>query len=310
MANSAVRFEEVTPKSWRLEAPLDVSLVDKEFDRRLTELRRTTRLPGFRRGRVPDRVLIQRVAPNLRQHLAIREAQLEVRRLIAERGLAPALPPEVTVRLEPPRIEATFQVFPEIDPFDFGALAIERPRVEIDEDDIEQMLMRLDEKYVAGHPLGEVPLREALRDSMESELGEAIRLELADRVEAALVTALSPVELPTRLLERVEAETQSTDPEGTTARQTLVATLAVAQAARQLEVRPDPATLWEETERIAGRSDEPQRTLDEMWADPMWIQEIESDLLRQRVAREVLAKARVTEVRLNFTQFAELRRCK
>ncbi|NJL28616.1 MAG: hypothetical protein HC897_12365, partial [Thermoanaerobaculia bacterium] len=86
--------------------------------------------------------------------------------------------------------------------------------------------------------------------------------------------------------------------------------LLLAEAARQLGIRPDSAELWRETEKLAAETRHPQDELDRIWADGELIHELEDLLLRRRVVAAVIEKAKVEDVPTSFEALARRRKAR
>jgi trigger factor len=124
--------------------------ISTRIDKRLAEIGRTTRLPGFRPGKAPMSVLKTRFLPHVRGEVvqdAVNEAADET---LKDRNLRPAMQPkvEITAFDEGKDLEYTLAVeaLPEIEPMDFSQIALERWKPEIPESEIEASLKRLAER--------------------------------------------------------------------------------------------------------------------------------------------------------------------
>jgi FKBP-type peptidyl-prolyl cis-trans isomerase (trigger factor) len=312
-------FEQTGPLAWQVRVQLDRQLVDAEVERRLRSLRRKSKLPGFRPGKAPMTMLRKRYGTLLRQQQIQQEAQTAVRRELASRGFSPIGSPELEIDPDEGSALAKFEVFPELQHIDLARLSIQRPVVSIDDDDVDKLLQRLPAEVVGGRSITPESedlstLREELATSMAEELEEALSEELSFRVETCLVAAVPELELPESLVEsqldrwsktpgaaiskpQMEAET----------RRHLSTALVLAQAARQLDVRPDPTLLWKETERLADLAEDRQNEMDRLWANGEEIQAVEDALLRRRVATAILEVAQVIDAPMTFSEFASLR---
>jgi trigger factor len=71
--------------------------LEQEITRRLDELGRQVRLPGFRPGKVPMQILRKRFGPSVRGEVLQSTLQASSAEAISERNLRPALPPKVDI---------------------------------------------------------------------------------------------------------------------------------------------------------------------------------------------------------------------
>ncbi|NIP89687.1 MAG: trigger factor [Gammaproteobacteria bacterium] len=127
---------------------MTVSVPADEFEReistRLTRLTRNLKLPGFRPGKVPLRLVEARYGGQVVQEAAGELIQSSYRDALGQQGLTPAGGPAI----EPTALErgkdleyvATFDVFPEIPCTDIKGKRLEKPQVEIADDDIERTI--------------------------------------------------------------------------------------------------------------------------------------------------------------------------
>ena len=129
----------------RLSMSVPVKDVDKQVDLRLKKLAREARLPGFRPGRVPLKLLAQQYGPQLRSEVigdavqkafsdAVKEAKLKVAgypRIEKKDGAADA---------ELFEFSATFEVYPEVKIGDVSGAKIERPQLSVDDAAVERTL--------------------------------------------------------------------------------------------------------------------------------------------------------------------------
>lgn len=132
--------------------------ISSRIDKRLTEIGRMTRLPGFRPGKVPMSVLKTRFLPAVRGEVvqeAVNEAADET---LKERNLRPALQPkvEITTGIDDGKdLEYTLAIeaLPEIEPMDFASIALERWKPEIPDSEIDEALKRLAERQRKSEPV-------------------------------------------------------------------------------------------------------------------------------------------------------------
>jgi len=129
----------------RLSMSVPVADVDRQVDVRLKKLARDVRMPGFRPGKVPMKLLVQQYGPQVRSEVigdavqkvfsdAVKEANLKVAgypRIEKKDGAADAKAFEFS---------ATFEVYPEVKIGDVSGAKIERPQLAVDDAAIERTL--------------------------------------------------------------------------------------------------------------------------------------------------------------------------
>lgn len=129
----------------RLSVAVPMVEIDQEVDARLKRLSRTAKMPGFRPGKVPMKVVVQQYGPQVRQEVLVDALQKSFAEAVKEQSLKVAGFP----RFEPvPPIEgasqfeysATFEVFPEVRVGDISSATIVRAALEVGEAEIERTL--------------------------------------------------------------------------------------------------------------------------------------------------------------------------
>src|SRR4029077_6776261 len=124
--------------------------LEQEIARRLDELGRQVRLPGFRPGKGPMQILRKRCGPSVRGEVLQSTLQASSAEAISERNLRPALPPKVDIvsASEGGDLEykMAVQLLPEIPEPSLADLAVERLVVEVPDQDVDRAIERLAEQ--------------------------------------------------------------------------------------------------------------------------------------------------------------------
>ncbi|MEK6707589.1 MAG: trigger factor [Pseudomonadota bacterium] len=132
-----------------LERRLSVSVphetIETEMENRLKRLARTAKIPGFRPGKVPLRIVQQQYGPQVRQEVLGDVLQKSFSEAVREQKLRLAGPP----RFEPKaaaesasefEFSATFEVYPDVVLGDLSAVSIEQPLVKVIPADVDKTL--------------------------------------------------------------------------------------------------------------------------------------------------------------------------
>jgi len=142
-----VSIEQTGPLERKMKIEVPEDDIHSEVQNRLKSLSRTTRLDGFRPGKVPLKVLEKRYGPQVRQEVVgevVRKTFIET---IQSEELRPAgepvIEPVTTEQGQGMTFHATFEVYPEILLADVSTLKLERPVCEITEQDIDKMVENL-----------------------------------------------------------------------------------------------------------------------------------------------------------------------
>jgi trigger factor len=137
-----------TRKNLTVEIPREV--VDAEIERVARDYSRKARIPGFRPGKAPARVIKQRFRDQILHDVAHDLVPTAIDEAMRERGLEPVDTPDVRdVTVEEGRaltFTASFDTVPPFEPGDLAAISLRRPRVAIDEQAVADALQRLRER--------------------------------------------------------------------------------------------------------------------------------------------------------------------
>jgi len=125
--------------------------LEEQISHRLDQLGQSIRLPGFRPGKVPQKLLRQRYGSAVRGEVLEHTVQDSSAEAMREQNLRPALPPRVEIvsAAEGADLEYTISVelLPEMPQPDFDALGLEKLTIEVPDDDIDKALERIAEQY-------------------------------------------------------------------------------------------------------------------------------------------------------------------
>jgi len=124
--------------------------LEQEINRRLGEIGRQVRLPGFRPGKVPMQILRTRFGPSVRGEVLQSTLQASSAEAINERQLRPALPPKVDILSAGEGADLEYkmavEVLPEIPEPSFADLDIERLVVEVQDEEVDRAVERIAEQ--------------------------------------------------------------------------------------------------------------------------------------------------------------------
>ncbi len=131
--------------------------IDQKVTGRLEELGAQIKVPGFRPGKVPMRVLKQRFAKSVMGEVLERAVNDSSSQALSERGLRPAIQPkiEITAFDEGKDLEYTMalEILPEIQPMDFAAIELERIAIEVEGSAVDEALADLAKAHKTTKPL-------------------------------------------------------------------------------------------------------------------------------------------------------------
>jgi trigger factor len=144
-----------TRKNLMIEIPSDV--VDAEISKVASRYGKAARIPGFRPGKVPPKVIRQRFKSQILHDVAHELVERAVEEALTERGVEPVATPHIhNVNVEegqPLTFKAEFDVVPPFDPGEFSAIEARRTPVSIDDAAVDQALERLRERGARFEPV-------------------------------------------------------------------------------------------------------------------------------------------------------------
>ncbi len=117
---------------------------EQEFSNRLKRLSKNLKLPGFRPGKVPMRMVEAQYGGKLMEEVAGDLIQSTFYEAVGKQGLKPAggpkIEPKSIIRGKDFEYTATFEVYPEIKQLDIAGAVIERPVCTVTPEDVERTL--------------------------------------------------------------------------------------------------------------------------------------------------------------------------
>ena len=141
----------------RLSVAVPLAEIEGEVKKRLTRLARTVKVPGFRPGKVPLRMLDQQYGPQVRSDVITERVQSTFNDAVREQKLrvagAPRIEPARDAERAPDALQftAVFEVYPDVAIGDVSSIAISRPRAEVTSADVERTLEVLRKQRTAYH---------------------------------------------------------------------------------------------------------------------------------------------------------------
>src|SRR6187397_1908673 len=143
-------FVDVNETRKNLVVEIESNVVDAEIDKVAKDYGKAARIPGFRPGKVPAKVVRQRFRDQILHDVAHGLIPRAVDEALRDRGVEPVDTPDikdvVVEEGQPLKFTATFDTVPPIDPGDYASLQIQRAGTTVDEAAVEQALAGLRER--------------------------------------------------------------------------------------------------------------------------------------------------------------------
>jgi trigger factor len=121
----------------RVSMTVPVAEIERRVDAKLKQLARNVRMPGFRPGKVPLKLVAQTYGPQVRSEVLGDAVQKSFSEAVKEANLRVAGYPRIEKKdagddqaLE---FSATFEIYPEVKVGDLSGATIERPQVQVDD---------------------------------------------------------------------------------------------------------------------------------------------------------------------------------
>lgn len=166
-------FVDVSDTRKNLVVEIDSKVVDAEIDKVSKDYSKAARVPGFRPGKVPAKVVRQRFRDQILHDVAHGLIPRAVEEALRERGVEPVDTPDirdvVVEEGQPLKFIATFETVPPIDPGDYASIVVRTKEVEVENAAVEQALSQLRERSARYEPV----------EGRGVEVGDSVTLDLA-----------------------------------------------------------------------------------------------------------------------------------
>jgi trigger factor len=153
----------------RVSMALAADDIERKVDERLKKLARSVRMPGFRPGKVPLKLIAQTYGPQVRSEVLGDAVQKSFTDAVKEANLKVAGYPKIekkdpaSTALE---FNATFEIYPEVKVGDLASATIERPQLEVDDAAVDKTIQILRKQRTRFEP-AERPARDEDRVTVD-----------------------------------------------------------------------------------------------------------------------------------------------
>jgi len=142
--NVTVESTGALERRMRVELPLEP--IQQQVESRLKTVGRTAKIKGFRPGKVPAKVIKQRYGKQVREEVLGEILQKSYSDAVMQQNLRPASGPKIETQDEDGKTfayVATFEIMPDVELKDLDKIKIEKPDVQISDDEVDGMLTNL-----------------------------------------------------------------------------------------------------------------------------------------------------------------------
>jgi len=124
----------------RLTVGVPAERVDQAVDQRLKDAAKNVRLPGFRPGKVPMRVMKQRFGAGVRQEVLGEVISQSFQEAVVSEKLRPAGQPKIEARNFDAGKDVEYEIFPNIEIKTVADFAVKKPVAEVGEADVDTII--------------------------------------------------------------------------------------------------------------------------------------------------------------------------
>jgi trigger factor len=179
-------------RTWRVVVP--ATEIGANVDRRLTELSKTIKLPGFRPGKVPMSLLKKRYGPSVMGEVLEKTVQDSSSKLLQDNDVRPALEPKIEVVsfADGTDLEYTMAVeaLPDIEPADLTGLSLERVVATVEDKAVDEAIER-----IAGNNKDFEPVAE----KRAAQTGDQLLIDFAGKVDGEARPGMDGTDYPLEL---------------------------------------------------------------------------------------------------------------
>ncbi|MDY7228872.1 trigger factor [Hyalangium rubrum] len=154
-----VQVEELSPVEKKLSIEVDSTRVADELTRAYAAVGRQVKLPGFRQGKVPRRILEQRFREQVEDDVIQRVVQTAYMEAIREHNVEAVSQPQVTnsgLKAGAPfSFEARVEVKPKLEPKDYKELALKKNETAVDDAQVTEQLEKMRQNQSRMEPVAD-----------------------------------------------------------------------------------------------------------------------------------------------------------
>ena len=136
---------------------IEAKEINEKVENRLRELSARVKIPGFRPGKAPIKLLKQRYGPSVMGEVLERAVTDSSAQALNERGLRPAVQPKIEIDSFEDGADLEYsmaiELLPEISPMDFTKIELERVKIAVPEEEVTSALQRLADSRKESRPL-------------------------------------------------------------------------------------------------------------------------------------------------------------
>ncbi len=207
------KVEEISPTTRRLQVSIPSDVIKSETDAIYNKIRVTTKIPGFRPGKVPQAILVKRFGKNVDAEVLEKIVPEFYMDAIKEAKLAPVSYPDITEKLEltpgqPLSFSVTVEVKPDLEDLNYEGIVLKEKTFTMEDAEVDKTISLLQESK-ALYTVTEDELREGDMAVVNSEayIDDQLKDELSYKEYPFLLGSNSmPTEFTTALIGKKKGE--------------------------------------------------------------------------------------------------------
>jgi trigger factor len=186
-------FIDVSETQKNLVVEIDSAVVDAEIEKIARDYSKAARIPGFRPGKVPAKVVRQRFRDQILHDVVHGLIPRAVDEALRDKGIEPVDTPDikdvVVEEGQPLKFTATFETVPPIDPGDYSSLTLRRLENTVDESAVDEALNGLRQRSARFEPVDDrvVEMADSVQLDLERTASGPDGQEQTDRHESVTV---------------------------------------------------------------------------------------------------------------------------
>ncbi len=123
------------------------------FDSNIIKYKNKTKLDGFRAGKVPEKVILQKFTDQIHNDTLNKIMEDALYKALVDNKIDTASPPQIKIDEIPSRekdlkFTAEFEIYPLFQITDLSSLSIEEPDVEITKNDIDEVILNIQKQHI------------------------------------------------------------------------------------------------------------------------------------------------------------------
>lgn len=177
-----VTVQRLSPVLVEFDIVIDADRVHLEMDKAFQTVARTARVPGFRPGKAPRRILSHRFGPRVARDVAQRLVDDTFPKAVTEQRLQPVstpdFEPQKLVDNQPFGYKARFEVLPQIESVSYEGLTAKRPKIVVEDSAVDTEIQNLRRAHST---------LQGLSAERPTELGDVLTIDFEVSVGGAVV---------------------------------------------------------------------------------------------------------------------------